>query len=520
MVHNLQMFRKTTPFLPGIILFILALITGIIVFRDYGIAWDESMQHHTGEVSLDYMLHGDQGLFTYRDRHYGVGFELPLIILEKVFRIKDAGHIYLMRHLVSHIFFLISAFCCYLVALRLYKNQFIACLGFMAYAFAPRIYAHSFFNSKDVPYLAMFMITFAISQVAFEKNKKWLYVLLGLACGYTTSLRIMGVILDGFILFFLSADMITAYLKKEKIKPAVVNLLLFGGSFFVMLYACWPYLWTNPIHNFIISYQRMSHFDWPFSVLLGGKQVSGTALPWSYFPIWFVITNPVLWLLAGFAGIIRAVLNFFKKPLVYLNNTPERNYLLYLLSFGVPILAVIFLHAVIYDDWRHLYFVYAPFVMLALYCINWLMHTRVKLLVQAVCILQLVFTGYFMVSNHPFEQVYFNDLVSHDKESLRKNYELDYWGCSYKQALDHLVKENPEGPIKISSYAEGEYLARFNSQLLSEKDRNRIEILPADSADYFITNYRWHPADYPYEHIDYSISVLNSTILCVYKTHD
>ena len=85
---------------------------------------------------------------------------------------------------------------------------------------------------------------------------------------------------------------------------------------------------------------------------------------------------------------------------------------------------------------------------------------------------------------------------------------------------DSISVKEPEGPIKISSYAEGEYLARFNSQLLSEKDRNRIEILPADSADYFITNYRWHPADYPYEHIDYSISVLNSTILCVYKTHD
>src|ERR1039458_6127656 len=106
----------------------------------------------------------------------------------------------------------------------------MACLGFVMYAFAPRIYAHSFFNSKDIPYLAMFMITFAISQYAFEKNKRWLFIILGIACGYTTSLRIMGVILDGFILFFLSMDILTAYLKKEKIKGHIVRLVFFSVS--------------------------------------------------------------------------------------------------------------------------------------------------------------------------------------------------------------------------------------------------------------------------------------------------
>jgi Dolichyl-phosphate-mannose-protein mannosyltransferase len=513
------MNKKIVPYLPGILLFFMAVVIALFVYKDYGIAWDESMQRHTGEVSMDYVLHGDKGLFTYQDRHYGVGFELPLIFIEKVLHINDAGKAFEMRHLVTHLFFLVSAFCCYLLVLRLYKSQFIACLGFLIYAFAPRIYAHSFFNSKDIPYLAMFMITFAISQYAFEKNRRWLFVLLGMACGYTTSLRIMGVILDAFILMFLVIDIISAAVKHEKGKTAVLNLLLFSGSFLIVLYACWPYLWTDPIHNFIVSYQRMSHFDWPFSVLLGGERILGTALPWTYFPHWFLITNPILWLISGIAGVVWVTIIFMRRPLTYLTNTPERNYLLYLMSFGGPILAVMVLHAVIYDDWRHLYFVYAPFVLLALYFINRIWQTRFKLVIRAACIIQLGFIGYFMVHDHPFQQVYCNELVSHQKESLRKNYELDYWGCGYKQALEHLVATHPEGRIKVSSYDAGVYLARFNSQLLKEEDRNRLEITTPENADYFITNYRWHPEDYPYPKIAYSVSVLNSTIICIYKTH-
>jgi hypothetical protein len=190
------------------------------------------------------------------------------------------------------------------------------------------------------------------------------------------------------------------------------------------------------------------------------------------------------------------------------------------LSFGISILAVIFLHAVIYDDWRHLYFIYAPFVMLALYFISKIWQTRFKWIILCACIIQAGFIGYFMIRNHPFEQVYFNYLVSHDKEFLRKNYELDYWGTSYKQGLEHLMAAQPEGLVKISSYTEGEYLVRFNSQLLRENDRNRLVITTPDKADYFITNFRWHPEDYPYPKVEYSISVLNSTILCIYKTHD
>src|SRR5882757_3909121 len=111
----------------------------------------------------------------------------------------------------------------------------------------------------------------------------------------------------------------------------------------------------------------------------------------------------------------------------------------YLLCFTGPIAAVLILHSIIYDDWRHLYFVYPSFVMLALYFVNKLYDTKLRMVVLGAFGLQVLLLAFFMIKEHPFQQVYFNEFVSHDKEALRKNYELDYWGSSFKQGLEHLA---------------------------------------------------------------------------------
>ena len=100
------------------------------------------------------------------------------------------------------------------------------------------------------------------------------------------------------------------------------------------------------------------------------------------------------------------------------------------------------LHSVLYDDWRQLYFIYPSFVMLALYCIYKIYQTSLRWVIIGACALQIALLGFFMVKYHPFEEVYFNELVSHDKEYLRKNYELDYWGPVFKQALDYLLTKD------------------------------------------------------------------------------
>ncbi len=505
-----------TPYLPGILLFLLTLIISLLTYKDYGISWDEDEQREIGRLAYNYVFYGSQEIFGSKGMHYGTGFELPLVIFEKWLKLTDSRDIFLMRHLVSNILFLISAFSLYILAYRLFRNRFIASLGFIMLVFAPRLYAHSFFNTKDLPLLSMYIITLTCCKIAFERNKNIMFFILGILCGYTTGIRIMGIMLGGFIVFFLLIDMFFDAVNKRKTLNSIVNILLFLVGFCFTLYFVWPYLWNNPIHNFIESYVSFSrHNVGIITNLINGKFVDASKLSVTYLPTWFLITNPELWLIAGIAGIIWIVISFLKKPLTYIRNTQERNFLLYLICFFAPVMAVIFLHPVIYDDWRHFYFIYPSFILMALYFINKMLQTRYQLIVKGICILQLILICFFMIRNHPFGQVYFNNFVFHKQEYLRKNYELEYWGCSAYQGLKHLLETDNSKTIKVG--CEFRPLVENNIMLLPEDDRKRIKYMDDVDADYFITNFRFHPYDYPSYKTDYTISVLNSTILCIFK---
>ena len=514
--------KLSSPYLPGILLFLFCLAVGLLTYKDYGMAWDEPAQRAPAILSLKYILHGNQELFTKASDNHGAGFELLLVFFEKILRLNDYKAIYEMRHLVTHIFFLISAFCGYILILKLFKNKYLAILGFIMLAFSPRIYEHSFFNSKDLPFVAMIIITLMLCQMAFEKNKAALFLALGLACGYATSIRIMGSMVFCFIIAFLLIDLFTQMKKKEQVSKAIINILLFTAGFCFLLYISWPYIWKSPVHTFIESFGKMSHFGWKGALLFDGTmESSDKPLPWTYFPTWFLISNPPVWLLAGFAGFAWLLYDFSKRPHVFFQNTRERNFLLYIGCFIVPIFAVIILHSVIYDDWRHLYFVYPAFVLMGIYAIDKLLQFKRKPVMQgiyAVCILQASAIGLFMVKNHPFSQVYFNSLVSHDDEYLRKHYDLEYWGCSFKQALDYLVANDTAKTIKVCCIHK---TPLDNNILMLPKDqRNRIVFVEqAPLADYFITNFRLHPDDFPSNNIEYEISVLNSTIMRIYNMH-
>jgi hypothetical protein len=507
----------SNPYLPGIIMFFIALVIGFLTYKDYGNCWDEPYQRETGLLSYNYIFNHNMDLFTKKTDYHGAGFEILLVMLEKMMRLNDSRDIYLMRHIVSNIFFLIGVFAGYVLIYRLYKNRFLAGLGFFMLAFMPRIYAHSFYNTKDMPFLCVFIMVFAVCHIAFDKNKTWLFFALGLLCGYATSIRIMGVMLVPIIFTFFVADLIINRADKGKVVKTLLSAGAYCFGFIVLLYLPWPLLWRHPVHTFIEAYQKLSHYSaWKGGLLFQGKILySDKPLPWTYFPTWFLITIPELWLAAGFGGIIWLFVDFFKRPQIYISNTPERNFILYLYCFFVPIFAVIFLKSVIYDDWRHLYFVYPPFIIIGIHFIHKLMQGKFQKIIAGACILQAAIVAFFMIQNHPFNEVYFNNLVSHDEESLRKTYDLEYWGCSFKQGLDHLVESDTSRDIKVCV----EYMPMLdnNKMLLRPEDRKRIHFAMFDQADYYMSNFRLHPDDYPGTNIEYQIEVLNSTIFRIYK---
>ena len=93
-----------------------------------------------------------------------------------------------------------------------------------------------------------------------------------------------------------------------------------------------------------------------------------------------------------------------------------------------------------------------------------------------------------MISNHPHQNVYFNFLAG---KNIERNFELDYWGLSNKQAFEYILNNDDKKKILIGS-ASTNHLSN-SKKILARNDRRRILITENISADYIIDNYRnWH----------------------------
>ena len=85
---------------------------------------------------------------------------------------------------------------------------------------------------------------------------------------------------------------------------------------------------------------------------------------------------------------------------------------------------------------------------------------------------------------------YYKDLAE-----IRMRYEMDYWGLSYRRILERIAARDARPLIRVCAETEP---GVFNAALLPRSDRGRFEFVEdTTNADYFITNYRWHPGDHP-----------------------
>jgi hypothetical protein len=504
---------------PGLAILFISMILGILIHADYGISWDEPSQRNIGMKSWGYMFKGDKSYEGFYYKEYGVAFEVPLIQLEKLMGLEDPADIYRMRHLIAHFFFLFSAFVFYLLIWFLYKNRLLAITGYLMLLLSPRIFAHSFFNTKDITFMGMFILCLFLAALAFARKKPWYFLVYGILTGLLVNIRIMGILLPAVTVMFLLIDLVT----EKNRSRLLASLLIYLVSAASILILTWPYLWSDPAGNFGKAFASMSKYRWDNYILMFGEFVRSTRIPWWYFPSWFVITTPVIYFIAGISGILVLIVKFLRSPIRFLVNTPERNQMLYFICFIAPVGAVIHLHSVLYDTWRQLFFIYPMFLLMAVYGLFSLSNGKsstgslFKVAASVLILLSFVNSAWFMIRNHPYQDVYFNHLVSHREEFLRKNFEMNFWGNAYNKALENILQnDNRERLYIMAANMPGEH----NLMLMPERDRKRVVfVYSLARANYFMTNYRWHPGDYcylPYRQYC-TINVLNSSIISVWK---
>ncbi len=447
----LSVLRLSWP-VQGLLVCAALLAVGFAVVDDYGVGGDEHAQRHRAEEFLPY-IKGDTALPSDHTKFYGVAFELLMLQIERRLGLEDPRNVWLMRHLVMHLFFLAGGFCGSLLVYRLFDRKGFALVALLLFVLQPRLYANSFFNSKDIPFLSMFMASLYLTHRAFLKNTVRAFLLCGVSVGILTNLRIMGVMLFPAILALRGLDLIQG--SPGQRKQVLATGLVFALAGPCTLYVLSPYLWTNLL-EFWTAVQTLSHHPAIHSELFQGRLVRSNNLPPHFILTWIVISMSPVTLLSGALGVIVVAVRSIREPRAAVGNTDLRFGLLLVACLTLPVVAIVVLGSHVYEHWRHVFFLHAPLCSLGMFGLHWTEGTlESKRLKGGGCVLTgigLMVTIVEMVQIHPHQHAYFNFLVDRTTpEYLRTRYQIDPEMNACREGLEFLRRRYPDTSVYVQN---------------------------------------------------------------------
>ena len=521
----------------------LFLVAGLAIVDDYGVQLDLGPQRGIAINTANYVLRDDQTLLQTDaiDRFTGVAFELPLLLLtERVLGLEDSRHVYLTRHVLTHLLFLIGGVCCYLLAFRLSGDRLVALLVMLLFLLSPRLYAHSFFNSKDAAFSSAFVMALLLVSRAFDKDSLGAYRWCGMATGLLVNLRIMGVVLFAVVLVFRLWAWFRAGEPAARRRAAATAgvFVLWGG---VVLFISLPYLWEDPagrLAEYWIMAADPPSTHTPSRELFRGQVFFSAAPPWDYVLHWFAISQPPVTLLLGLlgmGGLGLAVWGALRrgagaKPGVAWGGAELRFGVLLAICFALPLVAFVLLRPSALYGWRYFYFLHGPFCLLATFTLMGLRSlpargARKGWVGGAACALTAAGLGAAaleMAQIHPHQYLYFNLLTDRKTpERLRERYKMDYWNLMLRQGYEYILRQTPASTINMRTrgWVSPPELVNYNAQILPAAARNRFTHDSKLALDFYLETTAINlPPEVPkafFPPVLHQIKVYNNTMLTV-----
>jgi 4-amino-4-deoxy-L-arabinose transferase-like glycosyltransferase len=427
-----------------LLLAVIIIVIGIVITPDYGISWDEP----------DNAIYGQQALNTYltfdppEEWHsnleskgpfymaFSVGFSAVLSsVVPNWSEIEGL-------HFSYYVSFPLAVVAFYTLAKKI-GGQSSALAATLLFATQPLLFGHAFINPKDIPFMSFFLITMSLGSMSIERiqstqtlsKSDWLIVVAtGVSLGVTSSLRVIGT----FAFFLL---LLWGFYRcgREFLGPSITIL----GVVALTIYASWPYLWAHPIRNLIESLSITLNFPWDNLVLYRGLVYPVDKLPWHYLPFITVIqlTEPLL--LLGTIGGLLVSASLVKNRLAGMNGV----FIIYFLWIAVPYGFALITGSTVYDNSRQFLFALPPIALFTAPAFRKIFDMVKKQWLQVAFFILIVFPGLYGIFRlHPYEYIYYNALVGGVQGAYR-TYELDYWGTSYKEAMEYINNIAPKGAV-------------------------------------------------------------------------
>src|SRR5688572_20751460 len=315
--------------------------------------------------------------------------------------------------------------------------------------------------------------------------------------GLTSSIRIFGP---------LAGILVAQHLLRHAGKMSILILAVYSTFAIFVMYATWPYLWSDPIGHLVETIFIMSHHPWNGLVLFNGVTYAATDLPSSYMPVLLAIqlTEPV-WVLAAL-GLVVTIVGLIKKRAGSIDLLA-----LILIWFIVPVVTFIIRRPTMYDNFRQAFFILPMVFVLAGIVFDQIRRP----LIQGILILLLIAPGIVnIIRLHPYEYSYYNSLVGGLGGAFRK-FELDYWGTSYRELaleLNRIASQKSTVWVEGPTHLLDTYVRR-DLKLYSTYEAER-----ADHYDYVVTLSRLQADQLVYPDAPVIFSVIrDGAVLAVIK---
>lgn len=436
--------------------------------HSYGQTGDEWLQMEYGRDIWNYFTKGDPQALDYsagnlqhlKQELYGGLFDFGTEILHRWFpSIPQLVLRHFCNALSGAAFMIFTGLLAYRFSLRNWLVGFVALL-FMF--FSPRIFGESMNNPKDIPFACGFIagVYFLVAIVQDYPRKKFNHAL-GMALGFAIAFGVRaagGALQVAYFVVFLAGYYFMEQSFKDRIKanPKLVKgVLLYAGGALLLGYIIgllfWPYGLQSPVSHPLESLSGMTNRETTIPVLFEGHYTSNHNMPWYYEFKWIMISNPLV-IVIGFA--LFAVLSFSLMK-------SYGRFIILFIVFGAlfPIVYMIYKNSTVYDTWRHVFFVYPFWIIMA--ALGWAQlggiinsklaktgePVREKFIWPAVVLFGLLPAIFWTVRSHPNQYVYFNELVGGVRGAYG-NYDLDYYQNTGLEAANWIKAHATKTPGK------------------------------------------------------------------------
>ena len=434
--------NRSSQYLPGIILALLFLFSGVLSLRDFGVTYDEITTYRAALLDVD-LLTGSlpAGVSPY-SRHELPGYHF-VIDSARGFFAKAMAALGVMDLPTSfHFFHLVlsalAVFLVYHLALTVAGSARPAFFSALTLALFPKFIAHSQNNPKDLTGLFFFVLSLTLLTTWLFRGRLWRSAAAGAVLGIAFATHVITLFVP------VIAGIWLVLTRREELRRNWLRIVIVASAALVCFFLSWPWLWAAPLQRLVIAYRILSTFSVKMSVLFFGQLVPWSGAPWYYFLGSFVVSTPVLYLLLALPALF-----------IMLTRDPGRQRLRETAVLGLVWCAVLVLAELRasshYDGIRHfLAFLPGYSLLVGVGCDSVLTRSEARTVAAKGSLLArngaiaVLAAGYLLTAVqiariHPYEDAYLNEVANALLPGPAEDYfEIEYWGSSAREAAEWL----------------------------------------------------------------------------------